>query len=162
MAINQLQIIMKKHFYFLAAMLLVVLFTLPACSQKIDVPSQVQLAFKSKFPDATKVKWSKESETEFETEFRLAGDEISANFSQDGKWVETEKEITKKSLPAAVQSTLDAKYAGYRIGEITFTETSEGDSFYEMEVKKGKEEMILHIAADGRVLAVEREEDEEK
>ncbi len=153
---------MKKIKYFIAAGLIGILFTMPACSKKIEVPPKVQSAFNSKFPDAANVKWSKESETEFEAEFRLAGEEASVNFSQDGKWVETEKEISKKSLPAPVMASLNSQYSGYKTGEIAFTETAEGESFYEMELKKGKEELIIHVSSDGKVIKVEAEDEQDE
>ena len=151
---------MKKTMYLIAACLLGISLSLSACSKKIEVPAKVQSQFTKMFPDASKVKWSKESETEFEAEFRLAGEEASANFSMDGTWVETEKEISAKSLPSAVKNALDTQYKDYKTGEVAFTETAEGESFYEMELKKGKEEMIIHVSADGKVLKMETEEDE--
>ena len=41
-------------------------------------------------PAATDVKWGKESAKEYEAEFRLNGNNVSANFGSDGAWVETE------------------------------------------------------------------------
>jgi len=72
------------------------------CSQKINVPAAVTKAFNSRYPGATNVKWGKENAKEFEAEFKLNGDNVSANFGADGSWVETETVIKVTDLPAAV------------------------------------------------------------
>ena len=47
----------------------------------------------------------------------MNGQEYSANFSSDEIWMETEHEINKKDIPAAVKQTLDSKFNGYDIEE---------------------------------------------
>src|SRR4051812_10101149 len=103
---------MKKVFYL---PLLCLFITVAACAQKINVPAAVSNAFKSKFPNATNVKWGKESAKEFEAEFKLNGTSISANFNTDGSWVETETVIKTADLPAAVTNAVKKKYPGAAI-----------------------------------------------
>src|SRR5216683_4680125 len=69
--------------------------------KKLVVPAAVQKAFEQKFPKATKVGWGKENEKEWEAEFTFNGSKLSANFTSDGVWVETEKEIAISELPKA-------------------------------------------------------------
>src|ERR1700704_515308 len=83
-----------------------------ACSQKINVPSAVTKAFNSKYPGATNVKWGKESAKEYEAEFKLNGNSVSANFGTDGAWVETETVIKTAALPAAVVAAINKNYPG--------------------------------------------------
>src|SRR5689334_9737088 len=71
-----------------------------------DVPTPVKDAFAKLFPSVKNVAWSKENDSEFEAEFKNGGKELSANFDQTGKWIETETEIKKSELPAAVQATI--------------------------------------------------------
>ncbi len=84
-----------------------------ACGQKSTVPNNVNAAFMKKFPNAKKVSWDKENDTEWEAEFKMNGQEYSANFSSAGIWMETEHEIKKADIPAAVKKTLDTEFAGY-------------------------------------------------
>ncbi len=77
----------------------------------IDVPKAIADAFAKKFPAATNVKWAKENAKEYEAEFKLKGKSISANFLNDGSWVETESEISAAELPAAVANAVKLKYA---------------------------------------------------
>ncbi|HQH42100.1 MAG TPA: hypothetical protein PK825_10175, partial [Bacteroidales bacterium] len=45
-----------------------------------NVPEAVKTAFAKQFPNATKVKWSKENDKEWEAEFKTDGKAYSANF----------------------------------------------------------------------------------
>jgi len=143
-------------------MLSLVMILSQACAQKAEVPNQVKDAFSKKFPTAKKVKWEKEHETEWEAEFKMDGMEYSANFSTDGTWMETEYEIEKSDIPAAVKQTLDQEFAGYEIEEAEISETKDG-KVYEFELEKGKNEFEVRILLDGRVLKkeIQNEEDEE-
>jgi uncharacterized membrane protein YkoI len=135
-----------------------------ACAQKTTAPENVAKAFTQKFPDAKSVKWDKENDTEWEAEFKLNGEEYSANFSTDGTWKETEHEIEKSDVPANVKQTLDSEFVGYKIEEAEISETAEG-SVYEFELEKGETEMEVAISPDGKVVEkevkAEEEEDEE-
>lgn len=75
-----------------------------ACAQtQTNAPKNVTDAFSKKFPTAKKVKWNKENETEWEAEFKMNGEEYSANFTSEGIWKETEHEIEKSDTPSAVK-----------------------------------------------------------
>lgn len=134
-----------------------------ACAQKPNVPENVKNAFTQKFPDAKSVKWDKENETEWEAEFKLNGEEYSANFTTDGVWKETEHEIEKSAIPANVKQTLDNEFRGYKIEEAEISETAEGQ-VYEFELKKDKVVMEVAISPDGKLLKkeVKTEKDEDK
>ncbi len=135
-----------------------------ACGQKKEsetAPKVVETAFQQKFPTAQKVKWEKENDTEWEAEFKLDGKEYSANFSSDGTWKETEHEIAKSDIPAAVQNTLNTEFPVYKIEESEISETADG-TVYEFELEKGKSEMEVTIDASGKVLKKEVEEEHEE
>jgi uncharacterized membrane protein YkoI len=134
-----------------------------ACAQKPNVPENVKNAFTQKFPDAKSVKWDKENETEWEAEFKLNGEEYSANFTTDGVWKETEHEIEKSAIPANVKQTLDNEFRGYKIEEAEISETAEGQ-VYEFELKKDKVVMEVAISPDGKLVKkeVKTEKDEDK
>lgn len=142
-------------------MIVALAFGLFACAQ--TPPAQVNDSFNKKFAGATKVKWGKENDTEWEAEFKLNGEEYSANFSTEGKWLETEHEIKKSAIPENVKQTLDSEFLGYKIEEAEISETAEG-SVYEFGLEKGKSEMEVAISPDGKVVKkeVKTEEGEEK
>lgn len=142
--------------------MILAVFSFSACGQNKDVPAKTKTAFEQKFPDAQKVKWDKENETEWEAEFKMNGKEYSANFSADGKWIETEYEIEKSEIPHAVKQTLDKEFAGYDIEEAEISETTDG-KVYEFALEKGETEMEVAISPDGIVVKkeVKKEDDEE-
>ena len=72
-----------------------------------DVPIRVKEAFAKKFPNIKKVKWEKESNSEWEGEFKIKGMEYSANFLEDGTWKETEHEIKRNAIPSVYECELE-------------------------------------------------------
>lgn len=96
-------------------------------------PQTVVTAFNQKFPGMTDVDvdWSKEKNGEWEAEFEQGDVEISANFSADGVWLETETEVKVTDLPAAVQVALTGK----KVKEATRIQRADGSTVYEAEVK---------------------------
>jgi uncharacterized membrane protein YkoI len=121
-----------------------------ACAQKNEAPKAVTDAFAKIFPDATKVKWDKESDTEWEAEFKMNTVEYSANFEADGTWKETEHEINISEVPETVRSILMKDFADYKIKESEISETSDG-LVYEFELKNGKVELEVAINKNGTV-----------
>lgn len=137
-----------------------------ACAQKISadkVPAAVTSAFKAKFPNATKTSWEMENANEYEAGFKLNGEEVSANFDNTGKWLETETEIKVSALPAAVQATLAKDFAGFKIEEASKIESAKDGNCYEAEIEKGEETFDVLFSPDGKVLSktkLEKEKDE--
>lgn len=137
-------------------MMAAVLITTVAFAQKIqekDVPAAVVSAFKTKFPTTAKTNWEKENTSEFEAEFKLNGEEVSANFDNTGKWLENETEIKVSALPAAVQNTLSKDFAGFKIEEAAKIESAKQGNVFEAEIEKGEESYDVLFTADGKVLS---------
>src|SRR5690349_20267267 len=128
---------MKSYILFLSAGAI----SLSACAQKLKdakVPASVKESFAKQFPDVRKVAWSRESEGEYEAEFRTKGSEQSANFDSNGNWLETETEIKKIDLPSNVVETINKEFPGYEMEEAELTETKHNGTFYELEIEKGE------------------------
>ncbi|HLP49380.1 MAG TPA: PepSY-like domain-containing protein [Chitinophagales bacterium] len=129
-------------------------------AQKINndkVPAAVMSAFKAKFPAVTNATWELESKTEYEASFKLNGTEVSANFDNTGKWLETETEIKIADLPAAILATLLKDFAGYKVEEAAKIESVKTGSCYEAELKKDNETFDALFAADGKLLSKTKE-----
>jgi hypothetical protein len=133
-----------------------------ACGQsQKKVPANVRSAFMTKFSNVSNVKWSRENDKEWEAEFKLEGKEYSANFDNDGNWMETEYEVSLKDIPAEVKATLDKESAGFKIKESSITETAEGKA-YEFIISKGETEMELTIDMNGSLKNKEQIKEEEE
>jgi uncharacterized membrane protein YkoI len=141
--------------------MLVLTATLQSFAQ--DAPTKVKDAFNKKFPQAKSVQWDKENATEWEAEFEMNGKNYSANFGIDGKWKETEYEISESELPTAVKNTLNKEFKGYDIEGAEVTETPNMKA-YEVEIEKGETTMEVVIDENGKVLKkkVKKEEDDEE
>jgi hypothetical protein len=112
-------------------------------------PTAVKKAFAQKFPNATKVKWGKENKTEFEAEFTLNGTKISANFAQNGDWVETEAQIKVSELPKAVTDAINKQYPGWKIIKAEKTDNAKEGTIYEAGIMSGKHKKGVEFKADG-------------
>lgn len=148
---------MKNIFLFA----MIAIFSLSAYAQtKNDVPAKVQSSFNEKFPDAQKVHWDKENTHEWEAEFKKNGREYSANFGLDGEWIETEYEIKKSAIPAAVKTALNKEFAGYRIEEAEVSETAK-EKVYEFKIEKGNHELEVIITPNGKIIKKETKNEED-
>lgn len=131
------------------AMMSFVIALICSCTFAKTPPKAVSEAFMKKFPTALKVSWGKESPKEWEAEFTLNGEKISANFSLDGTWIETEKEIKATDLPEAVLSNVKIKFVNWKIAEADKTETAKHGTIYEVDLKNGLKRKSLAFKADG-------------
>ena len=116
-----------------------------------DVPDEVKTAFKVLFPEAREVSWSNEKQGVFEAEFEIKDVDFSANFNRDGRWMETEKEISKKEIPVLVLNSLKSGFKGYRIREVEEITTPEGIS-YEFTISRFFHKKEISIAANGKLI----------
>jgi len=133
---------MKKIFFIPFIGVFISLTTFGQEALKTEVPQTVKDAFAAKFPEAKKVSWEMEDETTWESEFKLNGTEYSANFLNDGTWVETEYELKKSELPSSILELLSSEYKGYKIEEIEVAETLDSKLF-EVILEKGEEHWEL-------------------
>ncbi len=122
------------------------------CSQKItekDLPAPVKTAFKTKFPNATDVRWGKESQKEYEAEFKSNNTSIAANFMADGSWVVTETTISSSELPVAVINAINTKHPGAKIGTIEMVEEPGKKASYEVAITVNNKKKGVVLNADG-------------
>lgn len=130
------------------------------CLFGVNVPDVVKKAFTEKFPSATEIKWSKENSHEYEASFLLNNVKMSANFSSDGSWVETETAIGISDLPDAVTGAVRKAYPDATIDGADKIERADSGIKYEVEIKNKKEDMELLVSPDGSSIKA-NEEDED-
>lgn len=120
-----------------------------ASAQKTP-PTVVTNAFAQKFQKAEKVSWDMEEASEWEAEFKLSGKATSASFDLKGKWLETETEIEKSELPAAVKTAIEKEYKGAKMGETALIETPDFKG-YEIALKQNGKSIEVHVTKDGKL-----------
>lgn len=119
---------------------------------EISVTDAVAATFKAKYPSAQNVEWGMESATEFEAEFEMNGNKMSANFDADGNWIETEAVLTKDDLPAAVLAALNSQFGESEIMTIESLEKAGEAIVYEIKLKKGETETDIEFDSNGNVI----------
>ena len=138
------------------------LFACHADGQKMnekDVPVVVKTTLEKSFGVKT-AKWDKEDE-HYEANFKDKGKETSVVFDASGGILETEVEIKKSELPAAVMATIKNDFADYKIEEVAKIDVK-GITSYEVEVEKGEEAYDLIFDVDGTLIKkVKKGEDDE-
>ena len=117
-------------------------------------PDPVSDAFDKKFPEAKSVSWEKESNTEWEAEFKIDGISYSANFDLEGNWKETEHKVDINAIPEVVKKSLDQEYSYYKIEESEISETPTG-TFYEFKILSEKSRTEVSISSEGKIIKKE-------
>ena len=112
-------------------------------------PTAVITAFNQKFPNASKVKWDKENDKEYEAGFQWKGIKHSANFSNNGEWLETESPTTFAKLPMKVQNSFNANHKNSRVTAVAQIETSTGKTKFEIEFMQGAKTVEVFYDENG-------------
>lgn len=134
-------------------LLLISVFLFSSCVLLAGTPPETVLkAFKQKFPDATNVKWGKESKTEWEASFMISNVNTSANFSVSGAWLETEKEIPVTNIPAVIVSEIQKADKNGKIVGASVIENSKSETIYEADVKSGIKRREVLYKPDGTII----------
>lgn len=109
-----------------------------------EVPQSVQRAFQQKYPDQKKVEWELEDKR-YEAEFKVSGKEVEVCFDEQGQWIETCTELDEADMPENLKRFLDKNYAGYAVKELMLVKTANDETFYELELRKGRSECELRF-----------------
>ncbi len=119
---------------------------------KTAVPEAVKTAFKQRFPQVKKVEFDRERNGEYEAEFKENGVKMSANFTADGIWRETETEIKVAELPTAVTQAIAAKYPKAKVVGAAKIETADKGTHYEADLKTGAKKSEILFDEAGNVV----------
>lgn len=125
---------MKRRFLLLTISMISVAMA-SAQKEKTVVPAPAKTAFEKAFPGSSKVKWGKEK-TDYEVEFILNGEKMSALYDGNGVLKETEEDIKITALPIAVTEYIKQHYAKAGIKEAAKITKPGGEINYEAEVNK--------------------------
>lgn len=117
------------------------------CKKNTQVPAVVKTAFDHRFAGITVQRWEKEHHI-YEAEFEMNGTRMSASFSAEGEWLETETGITPEELPKAAQVYISMHYPAQKIMEAARIINAGNTISYEAEIH-GTD---LFFDAEGRLI----------
>lgn len=145
---------MKAKFFFLT--LAVVGLAFASCSDDdddgINVPAEVENAFRSRYQNATNPKWENKIGY-YVADFRQNGIESEAWFDAQGNWYMTETDIQYLGLPQAIRTTHEAGdyWTGWRVDDVDMIEAPGRETVYIIEVEQNQTdtEYDLYYSPDG-------------
>ena len=131
---------MKAKVLFLISMLLLAFTRLtaqPITINESDVPQDVFISFKYKYPDATVKEWQTDKGN-FLAKFSIAEQQAVAEFTANGKWVVSRFTIAEKELPSPIMTYYKQTYKPHEF-VITLSELvkeESGNTYYYLQTKK--------------------------
>lgn len=123
--------------------------------KKLKVPATVMNTFRKKFPAAQNVSWGMKNKTEYEAEFTVKGQKMSANILNDGTWKETEWQLLESKLPQGIKNTLKSKFRGYDFEKAEVSDTPEKGKVYEVLLEKDESKVVVILKENGQVIKTE-------
>lgn len=116
-----------------------------------DLSSNIKKFISDKYPDARIVEIETEKNGMIEVDIVHQNMGKDVLFKADGSWVSTSWDVRVSELPQAAQSAVNAKYPNYRIDDVEYVETPDGD-YYLVEVERGEAEVKVKVTAEGVIL----------
>ena len=135
----------------------------------VDVPVVVKTAFTTQYPTATTVVWSTYDVNALPIDWEMSGwtamgpgdyvvtynlnnDKYYTWYDSDGTWIGTAYVINDyKSLPTAVNTMINDKYAGYTIVAVN-KEMQKDRMAYEIQLKNGDSKAKLLVDENGNII----------
>lgn len=134
-------------------MLLISVTCLSSCANSQDKGnSKAASAFKKKYPEASSVDWEIDDHGNTEAQFKMNGEKFRADFTPDGKWIETENSIDWDDLPSTIQEIIKKSYEKDDITEIEWVDHYSKGIFYDVEFKQKGKNMDIEFNKDGKRL----------
>lgn len=139
------------------AMLLIIAF-LPAIAHGLkenDMPKEVINTFKSEFPNAKHIEYSKEKDNGkyiYQAEFIFNNKHLEALFDEQGKLIQTEEDIKKTEVPTEILIYLKSKYHNFKILEASKLTRNKEFYGYDIEIRYGNKTAELEFDKNNKFI----------
>ena len=127
-------------------------------SQTVGLPTEINKAFSSRFPDSKVDSWKKK-DNYYIVSFTLGntraakGIKACAWFYLDGSWKMTEMDDDFENLPESIIAAFKASiYAEWTIDDIDVVERAGMETIIVIEIKNGENEVELYFQLDGTII----------
>ena len=112
---------------------------------------QVIEAFQAKYATASNVEWKMDNGYA-RADFTFEGKSCEAWFSQSGKWLLTETDLSYNQLPSAVKTGFEAgAYSTWKVEDVEMLERLNMPLSYRIEVEQGQQERTLYYDEEGNL-----------
>ena len=118
--------------------------------QGSEVPQSVIESFSCLYPKITSVSWGVE-DVYYTASFRLDGKAVSLVFDEYANVIKVKNEIKLYELPLDVNHLISKEYSDWSIGKASHID-SNGTPYYEAEVQKDEQTMVLVFNRHGGLL----------
>lgn len=122
-----------------------------------EVPGPALKAFHDNYKGIQAKSWEKEKNNTYEVEFSWDNKEHTIIFNPEGLLLWKQEEIAASALLKTTTDYLDKNYPGYKIKEAKQGMMPTGDANYEVEIKKGKDELELMFDSLGNFVSKEQD-----
>ncbi|WP_022824540.1 hypothetical protein [Hymenobacter norwichensis] len=115
-----------------------------------DVPEVVKTSFATRFTTVTNLEWEKKGD-DYEADFDVNTVDYKALLNPSGTVLKYKYDILATELPAAVQATINQKYAGMRIDEAEkLFQGTETNPLYQVDLDSNGQDKDVVFSADGQ------------
>lgn len=143
---------MKKFAFVFAFIMLLTQFSFAQKGKKAEegpeVPAGVLKAFNAKYRNATKTKWTEESEN-YRADFKYNDKVMAICYNADAKMQYTEVQVQKAQYNRTMLKYIGENYAGYRIAYVWKHDTYDKKTTYVGMLRKGKEMLEVEFDKKG-------------
>jgi hypothetical protein len=119
-----------------------------------DIPPLVRQSFERRFAHPDNVLWKALESHCFKAAFQIGKVLYSVTFKDTGDWLEIDREIKKGYLPKAIRTTITKEFPGYRIDTAEKVERIDGDTLYNVHLKKEFAVRIVQFSLAGDVINI--------
>lgn len=137
----------------ISLLLLLFFFSSISFAQIREVPELVKEAFDTQYPDADSVEY-KDNIVSVDVHFTQNGEKMKAQYTNKGRWRETEKLWSFDQLPADVKDGFNkSKYADWEVSETKIVTRPGGVERYRVKVGKNDlQKKYLFFNKTGRLM----------
>ena len=116
------------------------------------VPPEVEEAFEEKYGNAELERWEVDVNGYWEAQFEIGDEEYRADFTKEGTWVETERNLKLDQLPDRVQEAIKLDFGNDEIAEIEEVDHPRKGLFYDVEFKRPGKNADVEYTPEGKRL----------
>lgn len=125
-----------------------------SCQETVNAqaPDAVKKTFQKMYPGEDDPDWHKDSNGNYESNFKIDGIKYRADYAPNGNWIETETSIDVKDLPKAIRDRIKSDYDSEEITEVEKVEHHSKGLFYDVEFKQKGKNMDVEFKANGDII----------